>query len=99
MSYEIRLARVDEVAHLAAIERAAGRLFPAERIVDPEQTMAAALLTRACERGLLFLAVARADDRPVGFASCTEQDGCVHLDELSAHLDHGRQGLGRSPCP
>lgn len=82
-----------EVGGLAEIDRAAGRLFPPERIPDPEHSYPVESLERACANDLLF--VADVEGVVVGFATCTEVAGRLHLDELSVHPDHGRQGFGR----
>ena len=42
--------------------------------------------------GLLY--VAESSGKVVGFATCSEVDGYLHLDEMSVHPDHGRQGIG-----
>lgn len=93
MKSTIRHCLPDEVGDLAEIERAAGRLFPPERIPDPEDAYPVALLQNACRNGLLY--VADAGGTVAGFATCTEVSGRLHLDELSVHPDHGRQGFGR----
>lgn len=89
----IRIAELADVPGLGAIERAAGRLFPASRIPDPDGSYPIPLLEAAVAAGLLF--VAEMDASVVGFAACRETGPRLHLDELSVHPDHGRQGLGR----
>lgn len=94
LSGTIRTARGAEVAQLAAIERAAGQLFPAARIPQPEQTYPLAALEQAAAEGMLF--VAEENDEPVGFAVCSLSGDRIHLDEVSVHPDHGRKGYGRA---
>jgi len=93
-SHAVRAARPDDVTALAAIERAASRLF--EGLV-PESLMEEASdveeLRAAQAAGRLWVAVA--DDVPVGFALVAlRADGVPHLEEIDVHPDHGRRGLG-----
>ncbi|MEM8769985.1 MAG: GNAT family N-acetyltransferase [Pseudomonadota bacterium] len=64
-SYSLRAATMDDVLKLPAIELAAGKLFPAERIPDPDAHLPIAELERACRSGGLFVAVLAAS-APVG---------------------------------
>ncbi len=91
---QVRLGTCDDLARLARIELAAGRLFPAGRIPDLEQTYPRHLLEAAVEESLLF--VMEAAEEIAGFAVCTRVGGRLHLDEVSVHPDHGRRGHGRA---
>lgn len=90
----IRLGAHSDLAALAAIERAAGQLFPAGRIPDPDQTYPRHLLEAAVDDALLF--VLEAAGEAAGFAVCTRVGNRLHLDEVSVHPDHGRRGYGRA---
>lgn len=95
LTYTIGPGRVDEVAFLPPIELAAARLLVGHA---PESILSVATsndeLARACRDGRLW--VARAADRPVGFAYVEVfEPGVAHLHELDVHPDHGRRGIGR----
>ena len=90
----VRTGTVTDVPLLAAIELAAGRLFPASRIPDPDHTYPVAELIRAADEGLLF--VVEVDGAVVGFATCSRSGERLHLDEVSVHPDQGRRGYGRA---
>lgn len=93
MNAIIRTGCAADVPLLAAIELAAGELFPAARIPDPDVLFPVALLEKAGAEDLLF--VADVVGRVVGFATSTIVTDRLHLDELSVHPEFGRQGLGR----
>ena len=93
--YQIRLARVDELAALPDIERRAAERFACfglaevfSRIVTPLE-----LLRDREGAGQVWVAVGD-DDRPVGFAVVSILDGNAHLDELDVLPDHGCRGIG-----
>jgi GNAT superfamily N-acetyltransferase len=93
--YHIGLALLDDLAFIPAIELAAARLLVGHA---PESVLAEvtseAELEKARRDGHLW--IARANDRPVGFAHVKVIEPRVaHLDELDVHPDHGRRGLGR----
>jgi ribosomal protein S18 acetylase RimI-like enzyme len=94
MNRLIRFGNRADVPLLGAIERAAGQLFPAGRIPDPDSCFPVSLLAQAADRELLF--VVEVAGTVVGFATCTPVAGRLHLDELSVHPDHGRRGHGRA---
>ena len=93
--YTITLARPEDLALLPAIELAAARLLVGHA---PEsillETTSESAFEEAQRRGHLW--VARADDRPVGFAHVEIlEPGVAHLEEVDVHPAHGRRGLGR----
>lgn len=90
----IRQGRQDDVPLLAGIELAAGALFPAARIPDPDGTYPMDGLLEALANGLLL--VVESEATVAGFAVCSEAPGRLHLEEISVHPDHGRKGLGRA---
>ena len=90
----IRAGSSADVGLLPLIELAAGRLFPSARIPQPDQTYPESELQRAAAEGLLF--VAEAGGEIVGFVACRTSNGRLHIDEMSVHPAHGRQGVGRA---
>jgi predicted N-acetyltransferase YhbS len=88
----LRAGTRDDVADLAAIERAADSLFPAGRLPPGDDTYSLASLWMACDEGLLF--VVEAEARTAGFAVCTVVEGRLHLAGLAVHPEVGRRGLG-----
>lgn len=91
-SYQIRLAEEADLTYLHAVERAAARLFPAERLPDPDDVMPMEELERAAANGLLWIAVGAGE--VIGFAMAKEEAGLLHLAEVAVHPDHGRRGVG-----
>jgi GNAT superfamily N-acetyltransferase len=89
----IRPAMPNDLASLAAIERAAGTLFPAGRIPDVDDVMPLDQLAQGADAGLLL--VATSEDMVVGFAMAQEQGACLHLAVMAVHPAHARRGLGR----
>lgn len=97
--YTIRLARHDEVQHLADIERRASGRYAGH---EAELGLSAAnfppvstldTLERANQDGRLWVAV-DAYGAVVGFALVIELGLFAHLDELDVLPEHGCQGLG-----
>lgn len=89
----LQLAAVADFPRLAAIERAAARLFPAGRVPDLDDTVPVAQLQQGLEDGLLW--VARQQDATVGFTLSAVHEEYLHLLEVAVHPDWGRQGIGR----
>jgi GNAT superfamily N-acetyltransferase len=93
--YAIRLARPDDLPHLADIERRAGARFAAYSFAT--QTTQVLTPPEALREGLdhrrLWLAVT-AEDCPVGFALASVVEANAHLDELDVLPEHGQRGLG-----
>jgi ribosomal protein S18 acetylase RimI-like enzyme len=93
----IRPARPDDLAELVEIERAAGstfQLFDADLLADHDPGSVEELVPYA-ECGRAFVAV-DADDRPVGYLLVDPIDGAAHIEQVSVHPDHARNGLGRA---
>jgi GNAT superfamily N-acetyltransferase len=88
------VARPDELALLPALERAADRVFEGPELrrrgFGP---MPGPGSVEDLERALVVLV---AGDPPMGFARVDEVDGSAHLEQLSVHPDHHRQGVGRA---
>ena len=94
MTDAVRIGKRADVSELRAIELAAGKLFPAERIPDPQQSYPEAALMQAADQGLLF--VVEVSGELAGFAVCGVSGDRLHLEEVSVHPAHGRQGYGRA---
>lgn len=93
--YYIRLAKQKDLPRLPEIERQAASRFLPYGLAETMSTLITA--TEALWEGLytarLWVAV-DPDDRPVGFALASVEDGDAHLDELDVLPEHGRRGLG-----
>jgi GNAT superfamily N-acetyltransferase len=93
----IRAARPDDLALLIEIERAAGATFLQ---LDPDlfaghDPGTVAELRPYADGGRAFVSV-DADDRPVGYLILDVVDGAAHVEQVSVHPDHARNGLGRA---
>jgi GNAT superfamily N-acetyltransferase len=92
--YVVRPARVDDLAALADVERAAGDLFRTvgmDDVADHEADSIEAL-DEARADGRLW--VAHDGAGPVGYALALDLEGQPHLEQLSVDPAHGRRGLG-----
>lgn len=89
----VRLARPSDLRHLAPIEDAGGPMFeefwdrPAPELRRPAPTGA-----HRDAVGTVFVVGAP----PAGFAHVVVLDGHAHLEQVSVHPSHQRQGLGRA---
>lgn len=94
-TYEIRLAREEDLPSLREIERTAAQLFASTDyafLVEGEPT-SLHFLRKQQQEGLVWVAT---DHRqPVGFAVVRILDETAYLQELDVHPAHGRRGLGR----
>jgi GNAT superfamily N-acetyltransferase len=93
----IRSARVDDLPMLGHIERAAGAAFrdlgmAAVADADPPSMSE---LTRFQADGRAWV-VADAADLPVAYLLVEVVDGNGHVEQVSVHPDHARQGWGRA---
>lgn len=85
----VRRARIDELALLPALETAADQLFDdVGRGALPPTGELDELIDAHC--------VLVAGTPPVGFARLEIVDGHAHVEQLSVHPAHGRQGIGAS---
>ena len=91
----IRAPRLDELAHLRDIERAAGAAFAEVGMADiaAHDPPPLAELERYRADGRAW--VAAEDDRPVAYVLVDVVDGHAHVEQVSVHPDHARRGLGR----
>ena len=93
----IRAARLDDLAPLVEIERAAGESFRSlgmETVADDDPGSVDKLAPYA-DSGRAFVAVG-ADDRPVGYLLLDVVDRAAHIEQVSVHPGHARQGIGRA---
>ena len=93
----IRPARSDDLAVLVEIERAAGDLFrqlDPDLLADHDPGSVEELLPYANDCRA-FVSV-DAHDRPVGYLLVDLVDGAAHIEQVSVHPDHARQGIGRT---
>lgn len=93
----VRLARIDDLQKLAAVERSAAALFRSVGLgwIADGATVERASLAAMCKNGTLWVAVDRADE-PVGFLAAHTLDRQFHIAELSVARSHQRRGLGRA---
>ena len=89
--YRIRLATASDLPALPAIEEAASRLFPPERMAG-SQAIPEKEFARGLKEKLLW--VLETGDTPVGFMLAEQQGKELHLVEMDVHPEHGAQGLG-----
>jgi GNAT superfamily N-acetyltransferase len=93
----IRVARPDDLALLLAIEQAAGQSFRSlgMDLVADDDPGTVDELARYAECGRAFVSV-DAHDRPAGYLLLNVVDEAAHVDQVSVHPDHTRQGIGRA---
>jgi GNAT superfamily N-acetyltransferase len=95
-STTIRLSRVDELPLLQSIEKAAGVLFREIGMIEVAEHPPPSLEAfQAYQRAGLAWTAADPSDRAVGFVLVKLVDGCAHIEQVSVHPQHGRQGIGR----
>jgi GNAT superfamily N-acetyltransferase len=97
MEVLVRLARVDDLRKLAAVERSAASLFRAVGLgwIADGATVDQASLTAMRESDTVWVAVDQADE-PVGFLAAQPMDHQFHIAEVSVARAYQRQGLGRA---
>ncbi|MCB5274764.1 dTDP-fucosamine acetyltransferase [Arthrobacter sp. SO5] len=93
----IRTARIDDLPRLRAIEAAAGEAFRAlgmAAIADdaPPTLEELAVYQRS---GRCWVA-ADAEGTPAGYILVDRMDGNAHIEQVTVHPKHARQGIGRS---
>ncbi|MFF8311312.1 GNAT family N-acetyltransferase [Streptomyces lydicus] len=92
----IRPPSPGELPLLRAIERAAGEPFRALGMApvadDEPPTLAELTAFQRAGRAL----TAYVDGRPVGYLLRAPVDGCTHIEQVSVHPEHARQGIGRA---
>lgn len=96
-SFPIRAARLDDLAALIEIERAAGEAFRSlgmDMVADDDPGSVEELRPYA-DGGRAFVSV-DAHDRPVGYVLLDVVDGAAHVEQVSVHPTRARQGVGRA---
>jgi len=94
-SYQVRLARPDEVRRLRAIEDAAGGIFSGLGLIDEALDVSFPLndLARLVAMGQVWVACLE-DDLPVGMVIASVREEAVYVEEMDVLPEHGRRGLG-----
>jgi GNAT superfamily N-acetyltransferase len=93
----IRAARADDLPSLVEIERAAGETFRSlglDLVADDDPGSVEELAPYA-DAGRAFVWVDD-HDRPVGYLILDLVDGAAHVEQVSVHPAHARQGIGRA---
>jgi len=95
MTFNIRCARVEDLSHLASIERLAASRFDPEALPAAlaTATVPSTRLQAAQAGGMLWVASAQSR-QPVGFLLAEALDGDFHVAEMSVLPAHGRRGIG-----
>lgn len=92
----IRPARYSDLPLLVEIERAAGEAFRSlgmDSVADDDPGTVDELATYA-EHGRAFVAV-DSKDRPTGYLLLAVVEDAAHIEQVSVHPSHARQGIGR----
>ena len=92
-AYDVRPARARDLKHLGPIEAAGVPLFESALGDLTGDVLASAAPTgadRVAAGGTLLVA----GDPPVGFVHVREIEWHAHLEQVSVHPDHMRQGIG-----
>jgi GNAT superfamily N-acetyltransferase len=94
----IRSARIEDLPLLQDLERAAGecfRMIGMAEIADDEP-LPLEELARFQAAGWAWVGVdALGADKPVAYLLAQPLDGNLHIEQVSVHPSHARQGLGR----
>jgi GNAT superfamily N-acetyltransferase len=93
----IRVARLDELALLIEIERAAGASFRSLGMdaVANDDPGSIGQLAPYAQDGRAFVA-ADAADQPLGYLLLDVVDGAAHIEQVSVHPDYARREIGRA---
>ena len=96
-SVTIRLARADDLARLVEIERAASEMFRSLSMdfVADDDPGSVAELEPYSDGGRAFVAV-DSTNRPIAYLLLDVVDGATHIEQVSVHPDHAREGIGRA---
>ena len=92
----IRSARSEDLPALQDVERAAGDLFRdlGMEVVADAEPLSVTDLAIFQEDGRAWVATALGD-QPVAYLLVEVVDGGAHIEQVSVHPDHSRQGIGR----
>lgn len=93
----LRVARRDDLPVMQRIERAAGAAFRSlgMRAVADDEPPSITELASFQEDGRAWVITDDAD-RPVAYLLVDIVEGNAHVEQVSVHPDHARQGLGRT---
>lgn len=93
----IRPARLEDLALLRELERAAGAPFRdlGMTAIADDDPPSIAELADFQQDGRAWVAVDDAD-RPVGYLLVSVVDGAAHVEQISVHPEHARRGRGRA---
>jgi GNAT superfamily N-acetyltransferase len=93
----IRPAVPGELPLLQALETAGGELFRRIGMTDVADHAPPPLhVLRTYQRAGRAWVAADAADQPVGYILVKVVDGAAHIEQVTVHPDHQRQGLGRA---
>jgi ribosomal protein S18 acetylase RimI-like enzyme len=93
----LRAAREDDLLALRELERAAGAAFRdlgMAAVADDEPPSVTDLA--AFQQGGRAWVITDSADRPVAYLLLDVVDGNAHIEQVSVHPDHARQGLGKT---
>ena len=93
----IYLPEAKDLPALQDIDRAAGELFRdlGMEVVADDEPLSVADLAVFQEDGRAWVATAQGD-QPVAYLLVEVVDGGAHIEQVSVHPDHSRQGIGRA---
>jgi len=97
MALNIREARVADIPSLIEIERAAGEMFRSlsmDFVADDDPGSLAELAPYI--HGQRAFVATDETDTPVAYIILDIVDGAAHIEQISVHPDHARQGIGRT---
>ena len=96
-SVRVRSARSDDLVCLQAIEVAAGEAFRDIGMDDvaDDPPLPIHALARYQRAGRAWVTV-DGTDWPVAYVLVDLIDGCAHIEQVSVHPEHSRQGIGRA---
>jgi GNAT superfamily N-acetyltransferase len=95
-NYQIRLAGIDDLPALPAIEQRAGQQFAEVGLGDiGNLTLPMETLIEAKEEGRVWV-IATTAAEIIGFALVSVKRESLHLEEIDIDPAHSRQGLGRA---
>src|SRR5262245_34090737 len=97
MALSTREARVGDIPSLIAIERAASEMFRSlsmDFVADDDPGSPAELAPYI--RGHRAFVSTGECDAPVAYIILDLVDGAAHIEQVSVHPDHARQGIGRT---
>ena len=91
----IRPPRPAELAAVQHVEVAAGALFAevGMELVARHEPFSRFELQGFLDRGAFWVATPVGGD-PVAYLLVEQVDGCAHIEQVTVHPDHGRQGVG-----